>query len=179
MVMHDYYSILGISPYSNFETIKQAYRKRAIECHPDRGGSHEQMILVNEAWLILSDSTTRSHYDSAIKNIDDELAQRTAQKDSQDNRQKAEEYPKKWDDFKRWFDDNYDTTYFAMGLKVPTGGADSTRWLFIIAGGFLGLLLASSLISQGNGHGNAGIAIPLIAGGAWLGVMVHYQISKK
>ncbi|NJR63308.1 MAG: J domain-containing protein [Cyanobacteria bacterium CRU_2_1] len=26
-----------------------------MKCHPDRGGSHEQMVLLNEAWEILSD----------------------------------------------------------------------------------------------------------------------------
>ncbi len=178
--MHDYYSILGVHQNDKLEDIKKAYRIRAFEYHPDRGGSHEKMLLINEAWLILSNPTTRSHYDTARANINNEEAQKTARKEAQNSQQKAQEYPRKWDDFERWFNANYGTTSYAMGLKVPTGGNSAGRWLFILGGAFLGILLAANIIeSQHIRSGAAGIAIPLSAGGAWLGVVLHYMMSKK
>jgi len=181
-MVHDYYSILGISPNANAETIKQAYRKRALECHPDRGGSHSQMVLVNEAWLILSNPTTRKHYDSARINGDNNLAHSTVQQDAQNIRQKAQDYPRKWADFEQWFNSNYGTTMLGIGIILPTAGRSIARWLFVIAGfslGFIfGLLICvfmdlkqSTLIRY--------ILLGLSAGGAWLGVLLHFSMSKK
>jgi curved DNA-binding protein CbpA len=52
-MQHDYYQVLGVDLNASFETIRDAYRQRAMKCHPDRGGSHQQMVLINEAWEIL------------------------------------------------------------------------------------------------------------------------------
>jgi len=46
----DPYKILGVSPDATREEAQKAYRKKAAECHPDRGGSHEDMVKVNAAW---------------------------------------------------------------------------------------------------------------------------------
>ena len=46
----DPFKILGVSPDATKEEITKAYRKKAYEAHPDRGGSHEQMLKVNAAW---------------------------------------------------------------------------------------------------------------------------------
>ena len=35
--MEDYYSILGVQVDDDAETIKKAYRKLALTCHPDKG----------------------------------------------------------------------------------------------------------------------------------------------
>ena len=37
--MKDYYSILGVQHDADYETIKKAYRKRALAVHPDKGSS--------------------------------------------------------------------------------------------------------------------------------------------
>lgn len=39
--MEDYYSILGVQRSDDLETIKKAYRKLALSCHPDKGFSTE------------------------------------------------------------------------------------------------------------------------------------------
>lgn len=44
------YKILGVSPEATKEEVQKAFRKKAAECHPDKGGSHEDMIRVNAAW---------------------------------------------------------------------------------------------------------------------------------
>lgn len=39
--MDDYYAILGVQRSDNVDTIKKAYRKLALTCHPDKGYSTE------------------------------------------------------------------------------------------------------------------------------------------
>lgn len=39
--MDDYYSILGVQRSDTIETIKKAYHKLALSCHPDKGSSTE------------------------------------------------------------------------------------------------------------------------------------------
>lgn len=59
----DYYAILGVPRTATPEQIKQAYRKLALEHHPDRKGSEEKFKEVNEAYQVLSDANKRSRYD--------------------------------------------------------------------------------------------------------------------
>ncbi len=42
--------VLGLEPPVTLDEAREAYRRRALERHPDRGGSHEEMLAVNEAW---------------------------------------------------------------------------------------------------------------------------------
>lgn len=62
-MMPDYYSILGVPPDAGGDEIKKAYRECARKYHPDLGGSHERMLLVNEAFAVLSDPLARRWYD--------------------------------------------------------------------------------------------------------------------
>jgi hypothetical protein len=61
----DYYSILGVSSDATQEDIEKAYRLSARQCHPDSGGSEEDMKSLNEARAVLSDPQTRNQYDQA------------------------------------------------------------------------------------------------------------------
>lgn len=45
----DPYTILGVRPDATKEEVTRAYREKAATAHPDKGGTNEQMILVNAA----------------------------------------------------------------------------------------------------------------------------------
>lgn len=47
------YSILGIKRSASQEDIKNAFRQKALETHPDRGGSKEEFVKVREAYECL------------------------------------------------------------------------------------------------------------------------------
>jgi len=62
----DYYKTLGVSKSASADEIKKAYRKLALEHHPDRGGGNEsdaKFKEINEAYQILSDPQKRATYD--------------------------------------------------------------------------------------------------------------------
>ncbi len=62
----DYYEVLGIPRGASDEEIKRAFRKLALEYHPDRNrsdGAADRFKEINEAYQVLSDSERRSRYD--------------------------------------------------------------------------------------------------------------------
>lgn len=62
----DYYDILGVSKNATAAEIKKAYRKLALEHHPDRNKSsnaNEKFKEINEAYEILSDTKKKETYD--------------------------------------------------------------------------------------------------------------------
>jgi molecular chaperone DnaJ len=63
----DYYEILGVSKDSSIDTIKSAYRKLALQYHPDRNPDNKEaedkFKEATEAYEVLSDSTKRQRYD--------------------------------------------------------------------------------------------------------------------
>jgi molecular chaperone DnaJ len=59
----DYYKILGIEKNASAEDVKNAFRRLALQHHPDRGGDAEKFKEANEAYQVLSDSQKRAQYD--------------------------------------------------------------------------------------------------------------------
>jgi len=49
----DPFKILGVNFNSTYEEVKEAYKKRARQVHPDKGGSNEDMMKVNAAFETL------------------------------------------------------------------------------------------------------------------------------
>ncbi len=63
MAKRDYYEVLGVTKEASPDEIKKAYRRLAIEHHPDRGGSEAQFKELNEAYEVLKDTEKRRRYD--------------------------------------------------------------------------------------------------------------------
>jgi DnaJ-class molecular chaperone len=60
----DYYEILGISKTASADEIKRAYRKLAMEHHPDKhGGDDAKFKEIGEAYEVLKDQQKRAAYD--------------------------------------------------------------------------------------------------------------------
>lgn len=64
MTKRDYYEILGISKNASADEIKKAFRKAAIQHHPDKeGGDEAKFKEINEAYEVLKDAQKRQRYD--------------------------------------------------------------------------------------------------------------------
>lgn len=63
----DYYEVLGINKGATEAEIKKAFRKKAMEFHPDKNpgdaAAEENFKAVNEAYSILSDPDKKNKYD--------------------------------------------------------------------------------------------------------------------
>lgn len=59
----DYYDLLGVSKSASAEEIKTAFRKKAHEHHPDKGGDAEKFKELNEAYQVLGNAEKRKRYD--------------------------------------------------------------------------------------------------------------------
>ncbi len=63
----DYYEVLGVDRNASKQQIKSAYRKKAVDFHPDRNKgdkeAEEKFKEAAEAYSVLSDDDKRAHYD--------------------------------------------------------------------------------------------------------------------
>ena len=60
----DFYEILGADETSSRADIERLYKRKAVQHHPDRGGSEDDMKALNEAYKVLHDATARDAYDA-------------------------------------------------------------------------------------------------------------------
>lgn len=60
----NYYDILWVTKTATQDEIKKAYRKLAMQHHPDRGWDAEKFKEINEANEVLSDANKRKQYDT-------------------------------------------------------------------------------------------------------------------
>jgi molecular chaperone DnaJ len=63
----DYYDVLGVSRSASADEVRKAYRKLAMQYHPDRNANNpqatEKFKELSEAYEVLSDETKRRQYD--------------------------------------------------------------------------------------------------------------------
>ncbi|KAH9794803.1 Chaperone DnaJ-domain superfamily protein [Citrus sinensis] len=79
-VQPSYYSVLGVSVHSSVEEIRRAYRKLAMQWHPDRwtktpsllGKAKVKFQEIQEAYSVLSDERKRTLYDAGLYDPEEE-----------------------------------------------------------------------------------------------------------
>jgi len=59
----DYYNLLGVSKDASADEIKTAFRKKAHQHHPDKGGDEAKFKEINEAYQVLGNTDKRKQYD--------------------------------------------------------------------------------------------------------------------
>ena len=187
--MIDYYALLGVSPEASLSEIKAAFRRKAMDAHPDRGGTHEEMTRLNEAWEVLSDPRLRAAYDRARTN-GGSAADSDWQREAEGVHERASDYPRDWAGFERWLDalaeDVRRAEYGRTGtwfFIFPTAGQSKSGWLCIVGGAaaagvfcwtkefYRGLVL-ECIVDRAAIPGALVLALPLMAG-AWGGYHVH------
>ncbi|KAK4409692.1 DnaJsubfamily B member 8 [Sesamum angolense] len=74
-----YYGVLGVSLCSSDEEIRRAYRKLAMQWHPDKWTRTLHLLLgqpkfqqIQEAYSVLSDAKKRASYDADLYDPDDD-----------------------------------------------------------------------------------------------------------
>ena len=64
MSKRDYYEVLGVKKDASDDEIKKAFRKAAVQHHPDKeGGDEAKFKEINEAYEVLKDRQKRQRYD--------------------------------------------------------------------------------------------------------------------
>lgn len=67
---YDHYKVLGISRSADLLQVKQAFRERAKNCHPDRNPSPQASTVfqaVHQAYRVLIDPHSRARYDAELR----------------------------------------------------------------------------------------------------------------
>jgi curved DNA-binding protein len=67
----NYYDILGVNQNTSQDDIKKAYKKLAMQHHPDRGGDNKKFQEISQAYDTLSDTQKKSQYDAQLNGFGD------------------------------------------------------------------------------------------------------------
>jgi hypothetical protein len=146
----NYYEVLAVARGASADEIRAAYRRAARRHHPDRGGTHADMVRANEAWKVLSDPVRRAAYDAVLTAPADGDARRAWEDASAGVKRSAADYPRSWADFSRHLDAvvgdvvraRYATTPYLAGLCLPNVTGSASASLLTAAGATVGMILA-------------------------------------
>lgn len=189
--MMNYYQILGVPRNADTSTLKTAYRKRALESHPDRGGSHEKMLLVNEAWEILSNADRRRRYDEFLTGVANQENVQAVEEDAKFAHEQASHYPREGSQLESWLDsilkDIVNAQYGTGGsygmptiTDSKTGEESNSGCLFMAVGGVVAFFIAGALLgSDGNSKIPREFTLVILVGGAWLGRYLHQMVRDS
>ena len=186
MKIKNYYKILEISPNSTLEEIKKAFRKLALQYHPDKNkasNAHEKFIEITEAYEVLKDDEKRKEYDKIYHVFFGEGQQAGREEEKYENRN-YEERRKQWEDLGRRMADEYSSIPFEEFarrlLKEVSIGASYIPNLIAIlitgGGGIMMLTMLPSLASDVGG-GAAIVILLFVAGFIYLTYRL-YLVAK-
>lgn len=187
MEIKNYYNILNIPPTSTLDVIKKAYRKLALENHPDKNKAdyaHEKFIEITEAYEVLRDETKRNEYDIIYHIYFTDLHQKATSKEKYGNTQ-YEEQKKQWEDFGRKMAEEYSAIpfeEFARKLlkEVSIGAGYIPNLIAILITTGLGISILSNVPTVENDIGGAfAIAFFLASAGGFFYLSFRlYSVAK-
>ncbi len=132
----DYYELLGVPKGSSQDVIKTAYRKKALEWHPDRNkaaGAADKFKEINKAFEVLSDPKKREMHDQYGSAAFDQNAGRGAGGPGGFNQQGPFSYTYSWGDGGQNpfgnsdFSDPFDIFEQFFGVRSPFGGGQQRQ----------------------------------------------------
>jgi hypothetical protein len=182
----DYYAILGVAPQADLNVLRHAYRRRAQQCHPDKGGSHEAMTLLNTAWAILSNPETRRRYDEARAEAATQSERAAADADAAMVRWQAGQYPRSWAECETWLDRvcsdfhgaSYGTTRGMFCTTWPTVANSVSGQAFLVAGAIVGGIAAFLVLGNLMAHPTSLLRGQALAFGGAIGAWLMVQLHK-
>lgn len=95
------YEVLGLRPGASDDEIKAAWKKLALQNHPDRGGSHGKMVDINNAKDRLLDKTQLFRFGDKIKGYEAPGAAAEPAKPASPNADARAREQAYWDDMQR------------------------------------------------------------------------------
>lgn len=184
---HDWYAILGVPADAAPAVIFAAYRQLAKQHHPDYGGSHTQMVLLNRALEVLRDPERRRLYDEARQATADAAAKARYQETEAAAQAAAERYPTEWDALEKWWqsiEQDLASTQYGNWLFDLDAKGRTVELMMLIGGvlGFgLGVVVAMNIEYPSGGRALnrlvGAIGVPTVIG-AVAGKVLHYLISS-
>lgn len=187
---HDWYAILGVPADAAPAVIFAAYRRLARQHHPDYGGSHAQMVLLNNALEILRDPERRRKFDESRKATADAATKARYQETAAAAQAAAERYPTDWEGLQQFCEfmardfehTDYKSARF-LWMPWPTAFNSLTGTGFIFGGGILGLIGAVQFFGKPPTSPGGTIQISpllLMLGaclGAWAATFAHRLVG--
>ncbi|GAL85867.1 dnaJ homolog subfamily B member 5-like [Sporocytophaga myxococcoides] len=86
--LKDYYKVLHLSSKASADEIKKAYRKLALQFHPDKNSTPQAKAVfqeINEAYGVLSDPVKKNNYDSSFNQSYQANTSHTGEKSNTEN----------------------------------------------------------------------------------------------
>ena len=93
----DYYSLLSVNREDDLQVIKKAYRRKAMQFHPDRNPNIDainKFKTIQRGYEILKDQDLRKHYNSARDIVNSCFATKPSEKNENPEPSKPSEKPK-------------------------------------------------------------------------------------
>ena len=67
------YRLFGLDSKSTLEQLRKAYYKMALLCHPDKGGSEDDMIIIHHAYIYIKEQLENCKEEKEYEKMEDDL----------------------------------------------------------------------------------------------------------
>ena len=68
------YEIMNLTPDSTLKDLQRAYYDMALICHPDRGGTEEDMIVIHNAYKYIKEQLENCENVSSYEELEEEFS---------------------------------------------------------------------------------------------------------